>query len=95
MTRNERTSARVAKIAAKVLASSGRRPALMFTAKGREWYLQWHELDALAASALTQTADKYDNRGFDPREGGELEGRWRPKSAQVRRALRGKLGKRT
>jgi len=38
---------------------------------------------------------KYDNRGFDPREGGELEGRWRPKSAQVRRALRGKLGKRT
>jgi hypothetical protein len=39
---------------------------------------------------------KYDDRGFDPRDGGKIGKqhvpKWRPVSNQVRKALRGKLG---
>lgn len=85
--RNEKTSARVARIAAKVMAAE----VVTGTAVPGTG-VTWSDIRALAASALTQTADKQPD-GFDPREGGELEGRWRPKSKQVRLALRGKLGK--
>lgn len=45
--RNERTSRRVAKIAARILATEGR----------IAWF-SWDEIQAVAASALTQTRDK-------------------------------------
>lgn len=107
MNTNERTSTRVARIAGKVLALDpldGRiLPKNVPISMGSGHWptgLTLADLQSLAASALTQTADRADVRsnrttddsGFDPREGGELEGRWRPKSAQVRKMLRGDLG---
>lgn len=108
--RNEKTGARIAAIAGKILrqvpmggtitvnfihAQYG--PAVL-SIRG----ITWSDIRALAASALTQTADKERRYnpdvpqpwvdqpdGFDPRDGGD----WRPKSAQVRAVLRGKLGK--
>jgi hypothetical protein len=113
MTRNEKTSARVAKIAAKVMAAKGKRsrvagnvfvPAL-HTSMPR-WV--WLGIRALAASALTQAADKVPwgqlsaaafnkrvaDRGFDPRDGGKIGREFIPKSPQAQKAMRGKLGKR-
>jgi hypothetical protein len=103
MTRNEKTSARVAKIAAKVMA--------MPEKLGDDRVISqsfWNDIRALAASALTQAADKvpwgqlsaaaFNKRvadwGFDPREGGKIGREFIPKSAQARKAMRGKLGKR-
>lgn len=113
---NEKTSARVAAIAGKILrqvpmggtitvnfihAQYG--PAVL-NIRG----ITWSDIRALAASALTQTADKERRYnpdvpqpwvdqpdGFDPRDGssGEPERAWRPKSKQVRAALRGQLGR--
>lgn len=90
MAKNEKTSARVAKIAAKVLMSTGYRPAVLMKAnrskENRYWTLQWHELRALAASALTQAPDnikRYDDFGFDPREGGTVGKQYVPKRKRV------------
>lgn len=78
MARNEKTSARVAALAGKVLSSEGLRTAMLTTAKGKTWYLPWNELRKLAASCLTQTADND----------------FIPKSPPVRKAMRGQLGAR-
>ncbi len=91
--RNERTSKRIAKIAAKVLAI--KIVNAKTTVPGTT--VTWADIRALAASALTQAADreKYDDIGFDPRDGssGEPERQWVPVSKQARKAMRGKLGK--
>lgn len=92
MSRNERTTPPIASIAGRILASEGQTPAVMLANK-RPWTLQWAELQALAASCLTQAADKTDDWGFDPRDGSDVGHEFIPKSPQVRKALRGKLGK--
>jgi hypothetical protein len=85
MARNERTSARVAKIAAKVMASNihGKSSGVVLCWLTQEpdcsWKdpLTWRDIRALAASALTQVKDKRDRD-----------------DSQMRKALRGKLGAR-
>lgn len=77
MTRNEKTSSRVAKIAARIMAS----PAypgdmvvnyLKSNSKGGvSDPLYWRDVRALAASCLTQAPNKYDDMGFDPRDGSD------------------------
>lgn len=57
-----RTDSHAAKIAAKVLASDGLRPATLMTkptteAYSREWTLQWAELIALAKAVRAQVPD--------------------------------------
>jgi hypothetical protein len=77
--RNERTSARVAKIAAKVLATKthpGVTFAVLDIKSGEYLNLKWTDVKAMAASCLTQTSD-HD---------------FIPKSPQARKAMRGKLG---
>lgn len=64
--RNERTSKRVASIAAKVIAMS-KSDFVLWIRHGAAAEVR-RDVLALAASALTQTADRVD--GFDPREGG-------------------------
>jgi hypothetical protein len=59
--KNEHTSARVAKIAAEILAlSSTNREYLHFydSVTGNGITIMWHDIRALAASALTQAPDK-------------------------------------
>jgi len=58
--KNERTSARVARIAAKVMVSCRGIPSnriLVYERKAKD-DITWGHLRALAASCLTQTADK-------------------------------------
>jgi len=58
--RNERTSARVAKIAAKVLAVKTKTPATdlgIVAHDGSGIVIRWSDIRALAASCLTQVAD--------------------------------------
>lgn len=85
--KNERTSKRVAKLAAMILALD-------------DYYLDvWinddperarKALRTLAASSLTKTADKpkprrrYDDRGFDPRDGGKVGRAHVPKQKRKR-----------
>lgn len=102
MSRNEKTSTRVAKIAAKVLALKFAPPGLnsfvqvVYARNGKvriyDPDITWADIRALAASALTQAADKRDDQGFDPREGGKVGREFIPKSAQARKAMRGELG---
>lgn len=82
MSRNEKTSARVAKIAAKVMA--------MDNNELTEWVMDTpldvlrRDIRAFAASALAQASDKND----------DIPGVKRALRTQVQRALRGELGKR-
>lgn len=59
MVKNERTSARVAKIAGKIVAHKGLDRDYVFPEIG----LKWSELRALAASCLTQAPDKPKKKG--------------------------------
>lgn len=85
---NERTSKRVASIAARILQMDLDADLWIKGTNGR-WHrllLTWSEVRLVAASALTQAADKplrvdrqpapkrrpYDDRGFDPRDGGKI-----------------------
>ena len=59
--RNEKTSPRVAKIAAKVLAVRTKTPAKdlgIVAHDGSGVVIRWSDIRALAASCLTQAADK-------------------------------------
>jgi len=58
--RNERTSARVARIAAKILAVKGGGNSLLCTAFADDiaFDIRWRDIRALAASALTQAPDR-------------------------------------
>lgn len=59
--KNERTSARVARIAAKVLRIKTYRasePVAVEYIDGRDKFVTWGDVRALAASCLTQTAPK-------------------------------------
>ena len=56
--RNERTSKRVAKIAGKVLAVRGMSKEDVYWGGGYFTGLKWSDIRALAASCLTQAADK-------------------------------------
>lgn len=58
MKRNERTSARVAKIAGKILAAEHDNPTRTGRVNGKLVDFTWDDIRALAASALTQTANK-------------------------------------
>lgn len=89
--RNERTSKRVAKDAARILLA-GARPI----EKGQCVSIAkevWHACRRVAASALTQAADRRNDIGFDPRDGGKVGREFIPKSKQARKAMKGKLGK--
>lgn len=81
--RNEKTSKRIASIAAKILAL----PATSHTGFFRVDIKSWRDIRMLAASALTQAPDKkpdqmqraldgklgtHDDRGFDPHDGGKI-----------------------
>lgn len=59
MKRNEHTSARVAKIAAKVLAIDVENPddvGVTVVGGGKKIWIGWRDIRALAASCLTQTS---------------------------------------
>lgn len=61
MASNEKTSKRVARIAARILSSqtSAREEITAWDAKGENLiHFKWADIRALAASALTQVADK-------------------------------------
>jgi len=83
MAKNEKTSARVSKIAAKVLAIKCiSKDFVLITKDGAGIVVRWSDVRALAASALTQAPDKrdieaarkylYNDLGFDPRESGKV-----------------------
>ena len=94
--KNERTSKRVAKIAAKILAFHWDDCAVIFPlGVGKDKKFTFKDIRALAASCLTQTADKrdkaiYDMIGYDPRDGssGKPEKQRVPKQRK-RKAKRG------
>jgi hypothetical protein len=59
--RNERTSKRVAKIAGRILAIAARTTSKAYIWHGKCAHptgLKWSDIQALAASALTQAANK-------------------------------------
>jgi len=60
MKRGEQTSPEVATIAAKVLAIdvTGPEPGIVLVGGGKKIWIGWRDIRALAASCLTQAADK-------------------------------------
>lgn len=64
MARNEKTSSRIAKIAAKVLAVRAKHGRIdLVSTDDRFWLdIEWSQIRALAASALTQAADSKSSR---------------------------------
>jgi hypothetical protein len=97
MKRNEQTSKRVASIAATILRMDIPTDDLWIMGSDRKWWrlsITWKDVRDVAASALTQATDRRDDIGFDPRDGGKIGREFIPKSPQVRKAMKGKLGKR-
>ena len=61
MKRNERTSARIAKIAGRILAAHRRATVAVYESTdgdAKVVYIKWSDIRALAASALTQAEDR-------------------------------------
>ena len=66
--RNERTSKRIAKIAARILGSSHRGEVMIYPKDNDTCaFMPWRDFRTLAASALTQAPDRKPKRASKPK----------------------------